>query len=153
MKLRICRAENKSRTGPPRIPCNIVTHDAAKSFTNQHAVVSGEINGLRFESMPCCARPARSFTIARSTNANTSLDGRQGSSRIFSEQTQTCSANVVRICDGRPQFRRQRSLWRSADSSPLRPRIAHAGLHSFLNKSSLELGQGADYLEHQPVLG
>jgi hypothetical protein len=30
----------------PRIPCNIVTHDAAKRLTNQHGLVSGEINGL-----------------------------------------------------------------------------------------------------------
>jgi hypothetical protein len=38
-----------------------------------------------------------SFTIAGSTNANTSLDGRQGSSEFFSQQTQTYSATLVGI--------------------------------------------------------
>ena len=42
-------------------------------------------------------RSAWSFTIARSTNANTSLDGRQGSSEFLSKQTQTCSAKLVGI--------------------------------------------------------
>jgi hypothetical protein len=92
-----------------------------------------------------------SFTIARSTNANTSLDGRQGSSKFFSQRTQTCSANLVRMGDGRPQLRRQRSLRRSTNFSALCTCISHAGLHPFLNKSPFELSHRADDLEHQPA--
>jgi hypothetical protein len=50
------------------------------------------------------ANAAWSFTIAGSTNANTSLDSRQGSSEFFSQQTQTCSTTLVDIRNIRPQF-------------------------------------------------
>ena|SRR5438034_950115 len=43
------RIENKT----PRIPCIIVTYDAAKRLTNQHALVSGQINGLEVRRRSC----------------------------------------------------------------------------------------------------
>jgi hypothetical protein len=46
------KSREQLRTEPPEIPCNIVTHDAAKRLTNQHAVVSGEINGLEVRVLP-----------------------------------------------------------------------------------------------------
>jgi hypothetical protein len=75
--------------------------DAAKRLTNQHAVVSGEINGLEVRVHTV---PAWSFIIARLTNANTSLNGRKGNPKFLSQQAQTCSAKLVRIRNVRPQL-------------------------------------------------
>src|SRR5258708_37397231 len=95
------------------------------------------------------ARPAWSFAIAHSTNANTSLDGGQRSSECFSQQPQTCSANLVGIRNVRSQLRRQLSLRRSADSPSLGAGVAHSGSYPFLDKRTLELCHRADDLKHQ----
>ena len=76
--------------------------NAAKRLTNRHHVQSGEM----YEVGRWSLWPRRAvIQLAGSTNANTSLDGRQGGSEFFSQQTQTCSAELVGIRNVRPQCR------------------------------------------------